>query len=160
MSRLGRVPLTSTGSGWRPLADRVDDRSASWPIDNLVGWQIQLQQAHRAFDVNADGTRINVSWRRHHAAHGCSVTAVSIGIQHQIRHAGSHAGIDRLLQAHLIEGVADGFRPDHRDRFCLGIRCRQNGRGFARGNDSVCHFEVAMSSSSLSFRRTLRTYGC
>ena len=103
--------------------------------------QVELQQAHRAFDVHADRAGINVRRRNQHATDRRAVAAVGVGIEHEIGHAGRGAGVDRLLEAHVIERVANGVRADDGDRFAFGVRDGENGCGFARRlNGCIHHF--------------------
>ena len=85
----GASLLTTTGSGGSAFADRIDEGSSHFAVDDFIGWHAELQQAHRTFDVDSDRPRINVRWRNHHASDGSSVTDVCIGIQDEIRDARS-----------------------------------------------------------------------
>ena len=78
--------------------------------------RIDLQQAHRALDVDADRARIDVRRRNQHAADRRAVAAVRIGIEHQVGHARREPRVDRLLQAEFVERAANRLGADHGDR--------------------------------------------
>ena len=94
-------------------------RAADGLIRDRVRRQIELQQAHRAFDIHADRAGINVRRRDQHAADRRAVAAVRVGIEHQIGDARRAPRIDRLLEAHFVERAADRFRADDGDGLCV-----------------------------------------
>jgi hypothetical protein len=61
---------------------------------------------------------------------------MGIRVEHQLGHAGRGAGVDRLLQAELVERGADGLRTDDRDGL-EAPRGHGEDRGrLARGDDA------------------------
>jgi len=101
------MPLSAPGPGRSSIANSIDQRPAGRTFDDLIRWKIQLQQTHRALDVDAHRSRINMRGRNQHTAHWRSVPTMRIGIKDQIRHPRSQAGVDRLLQTAFIERLAD-----------------------------------------------------
>ena len=68
--------------------------------------------------------------RDHHAADGSAVSGVRIGVEDQVGDAGSHARVHRLLEAGLVEVVADRIGSDHGDRLPGIVRERHEAEGF------------------------------
>ena len=67
-ARFRHVSLPHARAGGSAIADGVNQRAASRTFDDRVGRQVQLQQAHRALDVDADRAGIDVRRRDHDAA--------------------------------------------------------------------------------------------
>ena len=114
--------------------------------------RFELQQAHRALDVDADRARIDVRRRDQHAADRRTVAAVGVGIQHQIGHARREPRVDRLLQAQFVERAANRLGADDGDRLVLAAGRQDRGR-FAGGDDlefagacSLCNAHVSSNS--------------
>ena len=126
---LGRA-LTATRTRWRAFDDGLDQRATDRLVRDSVIRNIELEQTHGALDVHAHRSRIDMSRRNHHATYRCTVTRMSIGIEHQIGHPRRATGVERLSETSLIKAVTDRFRPDHRDRLALVIASRKKGFGF------------------------------
>ena len=71
------------GTGGDTLPDGINDGSPGANIGDGVGRQIKLEQAHRAFDVDANRARIDVRGGDQHAADRRTVTGMRIGIEHK-----------------------------------------------------------------------------
>jgi hypothetical protein len=134
--RLRHVPLTLAGAGRRPFADGVDQRAACRPVGDLVGRQVELQQAHRTFDVDADRAGVDVRRRDEDAADRRTVAEVAVRVEDQVGDARREPRVDRLLEAGVIERVADGRRADEGDGLRLAAR-REDGGGRAGGDERV-----------------------
>ena len=90
--------------------------------------KIELQEAHRTFDVHADRAGINVRGRREHATDRRTVARARVGIEHKISHAWR---VERLLKTRAVEPGANRVRADDGDGLVLVA-----GRGNeARGGD-------------------------
>ncbi len=126
-----RLALPTACTGRRALNDGVDEATADGFVDDLIGGDVHLEQRHGALDVHADGSWINVRRRDHHAAHRRSVTAVRIGIEHEIGHARRGARVQRLLDAGRVKARANRLRPDDGDGFTGVVAGWEDGFGFA-----------------------------
>ena len=115
------VALAAAGAGGSALADGVDQRAARAAVVDRVGRQVELQQAHRALDVDADRARDRCASARparsrparrsRSGASGLSTRSVT---------PGASARVDRLLEAQFVERAADRLGADDGDRLaCL-----------------------------------------
>ncbi len=139
-----RVPVATARTSRRAVADGVDEGPTNRLVEHGVGRQIELQQAHRTLDVDADGAGVDVRGGDHHAAHGGAVAAVGVGIEDEIGHAGGEPRVDRLLQAHVVKRAADGLGADDGDRPGLAAR-GEHGGGVGRGDEFQRHRALAGS---------------
>jgi hypothetical protein len=126
---LGRRTLALARTGGRARDDGVDQRAADLAVAHFLAGNVELQQAHAALDVHADGAGVDVRGRDQHAAHRRAVADVRVGVQDKIGDAGRTARVQRLLQAAGVEAVADRARADHGDGLALVVR---------RGQDAGC----------------------
>ena len=130
------MPLPAAGAGGDPVTDGRDQR----PADGLVGdrllRKIELEQAHRALDVDPDGPGIDVRRRDEDTADRGPIAAVAVGIEDEVSDSRGKTGIDRLLEANGVERRADRRRADHGDRLRRGSSGEDSGRN-AGGNDLV-----------------------
>ncbi len=136
---LFRLALTAARASRRALDDGVDEATADGFVDDFIGGDVHLEQRHGAFDVHADGSWINVRRRDHHAAHRRSVTAVRIGIEHEIGHARRGARVERLLNAGWVKAGTDRFRPDDGDGLPRVVAGWEDGFGFAGDVEGGVH---------------------
>ena len=84
--------------GGRAFENRIDERATERLVRHLVCREVELQEAHRAFDVNAERAGIDVRWRREHASDRRAVAGMLVGIEHEVGHAGCAAGVERPLE--------------------------------------------------------------
>src|SRR5207247_5490098 len=112
--------LAAARPGGRAFKYRINERATDCFVRNLVRRQVELQETHRAFDVHADRTGINVRGRREHATDRLAVARVRAGIEHEVGHARRAAGIERLLETRGVEPGANGVRAADGDGLALG----------------------------------------
>ena len=136
---LFRLALTAARASRRAGHDGVDEPTTDGFVDDLFGGNVHLEQRHGALDVHADRPWINVRRRNHHAAHRRSVTAVCVGIEHEIGHARRGARVERLLNAGRVKASADCLRPDDGDGLSGVVTRREDGFGFAGDVEGGVH---------------------
>ena len=73
--------------------------------------------------------------RNENAADRRSVAAMSIRVENEVGNAGGAAGVERLLDAEVVEGVADLFGGDDGDGGEGFLARGENGGGLASGGD-------------------------
>lgn len=105
----------AAGAGGRAFEDCIDEGAAGFLVAHGIFGQIELEEAHAALDVNADGAGIDVRRRDEDAADGRAVTGVGVGVEDDVGNTGSAVGVERLLDAEVIEGGADCFGADDGD---------------------------------------------
>jgi len=130
-TRFFRLALPTTCSRRCALHNGFDQAAADGFIHDLLGRNVHLEQRHGALDVHADWPWINVCRRDHHAAHRRSVTAVRVGIEHEIGHARSRARVERLLDAGRIKPGPDRLRSDNGDGLSGVVTGWEDGFGFS-----------------------------
>ncbi len=113
---LGGLALASARAGGGAFQDRFDEGAAGALVLHGGFGKVQLQEAHGALDVHADGAGVDVRRRDQGAADGGAVAAVSIGVEHELGDARGGARVDGLAQADFVEGLADRLGTDHGDR--------------------------------------------
>ena len=143
------LSLTLASTGWRASADRVDQLAARALIDDRPFWQIELQERHRALDVDADRSWVDVRWRGHHASHWRTVSGVRVRVEDELGHPWCRARVERLLEAHRVKAIADRIRPDHRDRLSLRVARWQEPESFVSFVDLVRHVGVFLQFAFL-----------
>src|SRR6185295_7756361 len=107
LAGLARRTLTATWASGCAFKNRINARAADGFVRYLIGRQVELQKAHRAFDVHADRAGIDVRWRRENATDRRAVASVRIRIEHEIGHARRTASVERLLKTRRIEASAN-----------------------------------------------------
>ncbi len=133
------LALAGTGGGARD--DGIDQCAACAHIINRIRRHIQLQQTHRTFDIHPHRPRINMRRRNQHAPNRRTIPTMRIRVKHQIGHARSFARVERLRNTHRIKRIANRRGADDGDRRLIRLPRRQNGRGFAGGNEwRYCRF--------------------
>ena len=118
--------LAAAGAGGDAFEDGVDDVAADFGVVDFARGDVELEEGHGAFDVDADGAGVDVGGGDEDAADGRAVAAVGIGVEDEVGDAGGAAGVEGLGDAEVVEGVAEFFGGDDGD----------GGEGFfARGED-------------------------
>ena len=133
-----RIPLAAAGAGRRPLADGVDQCAPRRAVDDRIGRQVELQQAHRALDIDADRPGIDVRRRDHHAADRRAVAAVGIGIEHQSVTPGASRELIACCRHSSSNVLRIASVPMTVIGFVLAAGRQDRGR-FAGGNELVGH---------------------
>lgn len=133
------VTLSSTGPGGGSVTNGLDEGASHRLVGDLVVIDIELQERHRAFDVDAHRAGIDMSGRSHYAADGCAVSKVGIRIENHLGHAGSGLAVSDLLDGGVAKGVENRFVSDHRDGLALGVGSRNEGSGRTGGMDLWVH---------------------
>jgi hypothetical protein len=148
LSSLAGRTLAAPWAGRRALENCINECAADGFVRHLVRRQVELQEAHRAFDVHADRAGINVRARREHGTDRRAVARVRVGIEHEIGNAGRTAGIERLLETRGVEPGANRVRADDGDGLALVTRRGNKARGFTRGVDlswvGGAHFQTCL----------------
>jgi hypothetical protein len=131
-----------TGSGGSSVADGLDELASDSRVGDFVIVHIELQEGHRAFDIDPDGSGIDVSGRSHHAADGSPVSEVGIGVEDNLGHAGGGFAVSDLGDGLIAESFSDGFISDHGNGLALGFGGRNEGGGRAGDVDIGVHEKV------------------
>src|SRR5439155_26632186 len=135
LSGLARRTLAAAWAGGRAFENRINQRATDGLVCHLVRRQIELKEAHRAFDVHADRAGINVRGRREHATDRRAVARVCVGIEHEIGHPRRAAGVERLLETLGVEPGTNRVRADNGDGLALVARRGNEAGGLTRGVD-------------------------
>ena len=118
-----------SGSGGSSVTDGLDEITSNPGIGDLVVIDIELQEGHRAFDVDSDRAGVDVGGRSHHASDGSAVSEVGIGVEDNLGHSGCGLAVLNLGQCSVAESFSDGFVTDHRDGLSPGVVSRDEGGG-------------------------------
>ena len=86
---LARRALIATRASGRAFENCINERAANGFVRYLIGRQLELQEAQRAFDVHADRAGIDVRRRCENATDRRTVAHVRVRIEHEIGHAGA-----------------------------------------------------------------------
>ena len=77
-----------TGSGGSSVADGLDELTSDAFVGDFLVIDVELEEGHGAFDIDADGAGVDVSGRGHDATDGRAVADVGIGVEDHVGHAG------------------------------------------------------------------------
>ena len=118
---------TTASAGGSAVADCFDKLTTDALVSDFLVIDVELEERHRALDIDSDGAGVDVGGRGHHATNRRTVSEVSIGVENNLGDAGRGFAVLDLLDGGVAEGLADCFISDHRDRFALGIVSRNEG---------------------------------
>jgi hypothetical protein len=126
--------LPFAGAGRKALHESVYHCAPRFFAEKFLFGKIRLKKAHRAFDVYAHGTWIDMCRRGEDAADRRSVSRVCIRIEDYFGDPGSKSAIYGLLQALFVEGGANTLGANDRNGSHRRVRNGENSHRFFNWN--------------------------